>query len=194
MSEKQELAESILDRLEGADNPEQYRSLRDQLYGLGSEVVPLLREELDSWHYRRRMAACTNLGRLGDAESVPKMVDLLNDPQADVREMALFSLGILGDESCVEAVRGAIDDYDADVRYRALIALNDLGYEKIEQILIRCLESDDAYGVREQALSLLKQKGSPQAVPAILKSLLERDKDMQRMAEESLDQIGRAHV
>ena len=189
MEDKEELARSILERIEQADDPEQYRSLRDQLYGLGTEIIPLLRTELDSWHYRRRMAAATNLGRLGDAHSVPDMVELLNDPQADVREMALFALGILGDQSVVEAVRGALDDYDADVRYRALIALNDLGYENLETILIRCLENDDAYGVREQALSLLQETGSPRAVPTILKALLEREKDMQRMSEEALDRL-----
>jgi ATP-dependent Clp protease ATP-binding subunit ClpC len=186
MDDKEELARDILERIEQAD---EYRSYRDQLYGLGAEVIPLLREELDSWHYRRRMAAATNLGRLGDTQSVPKLVDLLNDPQADVREMALFSLGILGDESVVDTVRGALDDYDADVRYRALIALNDLGYQNLETILIERLQEDDAYGVREQALSLLHDVGTPRAVPAILESLLERDKDMQQMAEEGLDRL-----
>ncbi len=189
MDEKTELARDILERIEHADNPEEYRSYRDQLYGLGTEIIPLLREELDSWHYRRRMAAATNLGRLGDTASVPRLVELLNDPQADVREMALFGLGILGDESVVDAVRGALDDYDADVRYRALIALNDLGYKNLETILIERLREDDAYGVREQALSLLHEAGTPRAVPAILESLLERDKDMQQMAEETLDRL-----
>jgi len=189
MSDKEELAQGILERIEQADKPDQYRSLRDQLYGLGADIVPTLRDQLDSWHYRRRMAAATNLGRLGDTRSIPRMVELLNDPQADVREMALFALGILGDDSVVDAVRGALDDYDADVRYRALIALNDLGYDGLETILITRLEHDEAYGVREQALSLLQEVGTPRCVPAILKSLLERDKDMQRMAEEALDRL-----
>lgn len=189
MTEKEELAKGIFERIEQTDDTDQYRSLRDQLYGLGAEIIPLLREELESWHYRRRMAAATNLGRLGDAHSVPQMVELLNDPQADVREMALFALGILGDQSVVDAVRGALDDYDADVRYRALIALNDLGYDGLETILIDRLEHDDAYGVREQALSLLQEVGTPRSVPTILQALLERDKDMQRMAEEALDRL-----
>jgi len=189
MSDKEELAEEILERIEGADDPGEYRSLRDQLYGLGADIVPVLRSELESWHYRRRMAAATNLGRLGDTHSVPRMVELLNDPQADVREMALFALGILGDDSIVDDVRGALDDYDADVRYRALIALNDLGYDGLETILIERLEHDEAYGVREQALSLLQETGTPRCIPTVLKALLERDKDMQRMAEETLDRL-----
>jgi ATP-dependent Clp protease ATP-binding subunit ClpC len=187
--DKEARARDILDTIEEADDPDTYRSLRDQLYGLGSEVVPLLREELDSWHYRRRMAAATNLGRLRDSQSVPKLVELLGDPQADVREMALFALGIVGDQSIVDAVRKALDDYDADVRYRALIALHDLGYPDLEDVLVSRLEEDDAYGVREQALSLLEEEGSPESVPAILQSLLESDKDMQRMAEEALDRL-----
>ncbi|MFB6262640.1 MAG: AAA family ATPase [Bradymonadaceae bacterium] len=185
----EQLARDILERIEDADDPEEYRKYRDQLYGLGSDIIPLLRRELDSWHYRRRMAAATNLGRLGDKHSVPDLVDLLDDPQAEVREMALFALGILGDESVVEPVRACLEDYDADVRYRALIALKDLGYPKLENLLIKCLTEDDAYGVREQALSLLEEEGSPRAVPTILKAFLENDKEMQQMAEEALDRL-----
>ncbi|GEM_PF-1389099 len=184
-----ERAAEILERIEEADSEEQYRNLRDQLYGLGEDVAPLLRRELTSWHYRRRMAAATNLGRLGDKTAVTPLVDCLGDPQAGVREMALFSLGILGDSSVVDAVRQCLDDYDSDVRYRALIALHDLGYPGLESILIERLREDDAYGVREQALTLLAKEGSPHAVPAILEALLESERQMQRTAEEALDSL-----
>jgi ATP-dependent Clp protease ATP-binding subunit ClpC len=184
-----ERAAEILKRIEDAESEEQYRNLRDQLYGLGEDVAPILRRELDSWHFRRRMAAATNLGRLGDRTAVTRLVDCLSDPQAGVREMALFSLGILGDSSVVDAVRKCLDDYDSDVRYRALIALDDLGYPGLESILIDRLREDDAYGVREQALTLLAEEGTPHAVPAILESLLESERQMQRTAEEALDSL-----
>ena len=86
MDDKEERARDILERIEQTDESDEYRSYRDQLYGLGAEVIPLLREELDSWHYRRRMAAATNLGRLGDTQSVPKLVDLLNDCRCPLLE------------------------------------------------------------------------------------------------------------
>lgn len=188
MEDVWDLGRQLLDKIQDCEDEERYRGLRDQLYGLGPQVIPLLRQELNSVHHRRRMASATNLGRMGDAQSVGALVQLLNDPQSGVREMALFGLGILGDATATEAILNALGDYDADVRYRALVALNDLGYPHIEDVLVRCM-SDDAYGVREQALTQLKVKGTPRAIIAILRALLEREVEMQRMAEEAMDRL-----
>ncbi|MFP4597043.1 MAG: AAA family ATPase [Persicimonas sp.] len=188
MEDKEQLARQLLDKIEETEDEERYRSFRDQLYGLGPKVLPVLREALSSYHYRRRMAAATNLGRLGDGQAVPELVRLLNDPQAGVREMSLFALGILGDKSVTDAIVNSLNDYDADVRYRALVALSDLGYAQLEDMLIRCM-SDEAYGVREQALSQLRTIGSVKSVPVVLRALLERESEMQQMAEEALDRL-----
>ena len=188
MEDVWDLGRQLLDKIQDCEDEERYRSFRDQLYALGPQIVALLREELHSVHHRRRMAAATNLGRLGDAQSVGALVQLLNDPQSGVREMALFGLGILGDAAATEPILNALNDYDADVRYRALVALNDLGYPHIEDVLIRCM-SDDAYGVREQALTQLRAKGTPRAIIVVLRALLEREVEMQRMAEEAMDRL-----
>lgn len=188
MEEKLEWARELLQRIEETDGEERYRNYRDQIYGLGAMIIPILRENLSNPHYLRRMAAATNLGRLGHRDSVPDLVRLLNDPQAGVREMALFSLGILGDPSVTEAVLQSLHDYDADVRYRALVALGDLNYPHLEEVLIRCME-DESYGVREQAISQLRVAGTPRCIPIVLKALLEREPEMQRNAEELLDRL-----
>lgn len=184
----EELVQEILTEIQACDDEDRYRSLRDQLYGFGEEVIPALRVELESPHFRRRMAAATNLGRLGDKDSVPALITLLNDPQAGVREMVLFALGILGVHSAVEPILGSLTDYDADVRYRAVVALTDLNYPQLEDVLIRAM-GDESYGVREQALSQLRAIGTPRATPVILKALLEREREMQQMAEEALDRL-----
>ena len=188
MEEIWEVGKTLLERIEESEDEERYRSFRDQLYGLGPEVISLLREELQSPHYRRRMASATNLGRLGDVASVPALINLLNDPQSGVREMALFGLGILGESRATEAVLGALNDYDADVRYRALVALSDLGYPNMEDVLVRAM-GDEAYGVREQALGQLRAIASPRAIVVILRALLEPEPEMQRMSEETLDRL-----
>ncbi|MFW5967009.1 MAG: HEAT repeat domain-containing protein, partial [Persicimonas sp.] len=188
MEDARQEARRLLDKIERTDDEEHYRSYRDQLYGLGPAIAPLLRDELQSRHYRRRMAAATNLGRLGDTKAVPRLIGLLNDPQASVREMALFALGILGDPSAAEAILNSLNDYDADVRYRAVIALSDLGYSDLEDVLIRCMD-DEAFGVREQALSRLRTVGTVKSVPVVLRALLEREREMQQMAEEALDRL-----
>ncbi|MFP4600958.1 MAG: HEAT repeat domain-containing protein, partial [Persicimonas sp.] len=188
MEDARQEARRLLDKIEQTDDEERYRTYRDQLYGLGPTIAPLLREELQSPHFRRRMAAATNLGRLGDVKSVPKLIGLLNDPQATVREMALFALGILGDPSAASAILKSLNDYDADVRYRAVIALSDLGYGDLEEVLIQCME-DEAFGVREQALSRLRTVGTVRSAPVVLRALLEREREMQQMAEEALDRL-----
>jgi ATP-dependent Clp protease ATP-binding subunit ClpC len=188
MQDTLDLARQLLEIIQSCEEEDRYRGHRDQLYGLGPEIIPLLREELQSVHYRRRMAAATNLGRLGDTASVTPLTLLLNDPQSGVREMALFGLGLLGDTSATDAILNTLNDYDADVRYRALVALSDLGYPHIEDVLIRA-SSDEAYGVREQALSQLRNAGTPRAIVAILRGLLEREHEMQQMAEEALDRL-----
>ena len=183
-----ELGRELLEQIQQCEDEDRYRGLRDQLYALGPEIIPLLREEIRSIHYRRRMAAATNLGRLGDTHSVAALVGLLSDPQSGVREMALFGLGILGDHSATEAVINSLSDYDADVRYRALVALSDLGYPHLEDALIRAM-ADEAYGVREQALSQLRNLGTPRAIVPILRALLEREVEMHQMAEEAMDRL-----
>lgn len=189
MDEKlEQLAQRLLERIEESEDEERYRSYRDQLYGIGPEVAELMRAQLTHPHFRRRMAAATNLGRLGDVGAAPLLVRLLGDPQAGVREMALFALGILGDTSVTGAILNSLNDYDADVRYRALVALSDLGYADLEDVLIRCM-SDEAYGVREQALGQLRSVASVKAMPVVLRALLEREVEMQQMAEEALDRL-----
>ncbi|TXD33735.1 AAA family ATPase [Lujinxingia vulgaris] len=183
-----ELAGRLLDKIEACEDEERYRDYRDQLYALGTPILGILRENLGHRHHLRRMAAATNLGRLGDRESIPKLIGLIHDPHAGVREMALFSLGILGDSSSTEAVLGAMHDYDADVRYRALVALGDLNYAHLEEVLIRAME-DESYGVREQALTQLRTVGTPRCLPVVLKALLERELEMQQSAEEILDRL-----
>lgn len=188
MDETLELARQFFDKIEETEDEDRYRYYRDQLYGLGPAITDILRENLKHRHHARRMAAATNLGRLGQLEAVPELILLVNDPLAGVREMAIFALGILGDLSASEAILTSLHDYDSDVRYRALVALSDLKYPQLEEILIRCM-SDEAFGVREQALSQLRHAATVNAMAVVLKSLLEREIEMQQMAEEILDRL-----
>ena len=57
MQEKRELALELLTEIENCEDEDRYRNLRDQVYGLGHDVVELLRDELMSIHYRRGSAA-----------------------------------------------------------------------------------------------------------------------------------------
>ena len=74
---------------------------------------------------RRRAALAA--GRIGDRALVPPLVELLDDPEVEVRRMAAFALGLVGDAAAVERLLSALADPDGTVRGRAAEALGRIG-------------------------------------------------------------------
>jgi cyclophilin family peptidyl-prolyl cis-trans isomerase/HEAT repeat protein len=58
---------------------------------------------------------------------VPALIDLMNDSDAEVRQIAAFALGLIGDRSAGDRLAGALQDQDAVVRGRAAEALGRIG-------------------------------------------------------------------
>lgn len=66
------------------------------------------------------------LARIGDPVVVPDLLAIANDPDADVRKMAVYALGLLAvpsDATVATALRRALDDSAVDVRWNAALAL-----------------------------------------------------------------------
>ena len=185
---ERQLAESMMQRIIHAADEDEYRDLRDQLWALGEAAIPTLRAALTSRYPRQRMAAACNLGRLSDYPSIGELIALLRDPSSRVREMALFGLGVLGRAQAIEPILDCVNDYDPDVRYRVLVALKDLQYKDLETVLVGAIK-DDAYAVREQALSTLRDRATQKSLPYLLLALLEPEVKMQSLAETTLDRI-----
>ena len=74
---------------------------------------------------RRRAALAA--GRIGDPALVPPLVDLLDDPEVEVRRIAAFALGLVGDAAGFDRLLAALGDPDAGVRGRAAEALGRIG-------------------------------------------------------------------
>jgi HEAT repeat protein len=72
--------------------------IQDRIDGLKKDCIALFRPFLFDRSARLRRAALIGLARLGDAESLPAMMGLLQDGNQTVRDAALLALGILGSD------------------------------------------------------------------------------------------------
>ena len=87
---------------------------------------------------RRRAALAA--GRVGDATSVPTLVELMNDSDAEIRQMAAFAMGLIGDRSAVERLVPSLKDADATVRARAAEALGRIGDPRAAADVVKMIE------------------------------------------------------
>jgi HEAT repeat protein len=73
-----------------------------------------------------RLYATFALARIGDPVVVPDLLALANDPEVDVRKMAVYALGavaVASDATAGTALRRALTDPATDVRWNAALAL-----------------------------------------------------------------------
>lgn len=125
-----------------------------------------------------------------DATAQQNLINLLEDPDPDVRMEAAYTLGKLKITSAVDAlVKNLEDDPEGDVRIQSVIALGEIASASTLKPLIRCLEQDGyphldhvidemefspSWEVQSQALRALGKLGDPRSIAPIIK-LLEND-------------------
>lgn len=94
---------------------------------------------------RLRWQVATALGAYKEASATEALVQLMKDPDADVRDWATFGLGSLHDADS-PAIRAALwqglEDSDADVRGEALIGLAERRDPGLIDYLVKHLGSD----------------------------------------------------
>jgi HEAT repeat protein len=92
-----------------------------------------------------RAAAAIALGDLEAKDLLPKLLLLVDDDDAHVRQMAINALGEIGDERAAPRLRRALTDSRPEVRYQATIAiarvLSDAA--EIEEAIVRATRDDD---------------------------------------------------
>jgi HEAT repeat protein len=132
--------------------------------------VRRLFQEADDPEMKRYLALV--LGRTGDREALPLLVEALNDEDDRTRIYALWALGILGDPQAREPLTAALTDQDAGVRKIAAFALGELGDRSVIPNLQPLLD-DAVTDVRWNAALSLARLGSDAGVP-VLESMLDR--------------------
>lgn len=132
--------------------------------------VRRLFQEADDPEMKRYLALV--LGRTGDREALPLLVQALEDEDDRTRIYALWALGILGDPRAREPLAEALSDPDPGLRKTAAFALGELNDPAVIPGL-RPLLDDAATDVRWNAALSLARLGSDAGVP-VLESMLDR--------------------
>jgi HEAT repeat protein len=101
------------------------------------------------------------------------LVELLSDPQADLRMHAALALGHVGDPAAVPALVAALDDEDPNVRFHAIEALGAIGAGDAVERLADIARSGDFF-LSFPAIDALAKADDPR-VGAALISLLDNE-------------------
>ena len=108
--------------------------------------------------WMRRVYAAHGLARLGDRASIPRLLDSLDDENADVRRAVILALGGLAkpeDEAVrTRLVRELDDDRDAPCRNMAAVSLGRIGGAGVTKALRRTYDDGDQIHRTYAALAL----------------------------------------
>lgn len=163
------------------------------------QVIHLLKHPDD--RVRSRAARRLSEMRASAKHSTPYLIDLLSDPNRDVRIEAAYALGSVGDDAAlVPLIRTLMDD-DRKVRLWALKGLRKFGDRAIPAIiesfgndspLAKLQYEDEAgnkHGIRATLREHLVDLGG-KAVPLLIKGVDHRDPRVQSNCVTTLGDIG----
>jgi len=104
-----------------------------------------------------RAQAVLALGKIGDPEDVPVLLEGTKDESWPVRAQAANALGMIGEVSTIPALKDLAADEEWWVRLNACKALANMGPEG-EKALLELLQGDDHYA-RDRAAATLETRG-----------------------------------
>jgi HEAT repeat protein len=138
--------------------------------GAEAEVRRLFAESGEDPRVRRYLALV--LGRTGDREALPLLVEAASDADPETRIYALWSLGAIGDRRARAPLEAALVDPDSGVRKTAAFAAGALQEGELAPAL-RPLLADPTADVRWNAAVALARLGDDSGTP-VLEQMLDR--------------------
>lgn len=118
-----------------------------------------------------RIAAIYALGKLDDPKGIPALVAVLDDPDPDLRALAMGKLVFFNDRSLVPRLVQALGDREPRVRQHALYALQRLKAASAADQIARVLGRDKDETTRYNAVLALAAVGTRKQVPAFVQAL-----------------------
>jgi len=123
-----------------------------------SDARPALSSTLlHTWNEDVRAQATLALGKIGDPEDVPLILEIAKSPSWPVRAQAANALGLIGEVSTIPVLKALAIDREWWVRLNATKALANMGPEG-EKALLELLQGDDSYA-RDRAAATLESRG-----------------------------------
>ena len=122
-----------------------------------------------------------------EVETLPTLIEFLNDTDPDLRMQAALALGEQRDLNAVAALLTALEDDDSNVRFHAIEALGKIGSIEAAEPLAQIAESQDFF-LAFPAIDALKQIGEPGVAPRLIK--LFSVEALRNVAAEALGAVG----
>ncbi|HVP93905.1 MAG TPA: HEAT repeat domain-containing protein [Methanoregulaceae archaeon] len=181
----------------------------------GKEGVDHLLEALRKTRNKHvKLGIIEALGEIRDNRAVPDLLKALKDNDNEIRWEAALALGEIGDAGSIPALVEGLKDEDRYVRYATAIALERLnwkpenetlhaylhlgkqewdklqgiGYPAIEALAVAL--KDRNADVREKAVQVLGEIGSPDAIPFVYRALRDASDEVRWSAVKAAPRVG----
>ena len=155
---------------------------------LGPEHIAALILELDSADATRRSAAAQTLGDAKAEAAIPKLVELLDDPNNDAQWKATVALGAIGVPALPKVI-GALAHEKERARWKAENVVKMVGADAVPA-LTKALQ-DRRVRIRQSAAFLLGELQDPRSLEGLAAALGDKDEDVRWKAATSLTKFGR---
>ncbi len=163
------------------------------LITMGNEATDLLFETLGNPSPLMRGHAALALGRIGYKPAVPRLIDLLEDPDWQVRETAVNGLGLIQDATAIIPLVSCLSDTVPAVQNQATEALAGFGSLAVDHLLDALAHEKDKFTLR-QIIHCLGLIGNERAIGALAAQLRSSYFVVRRTAVTALVRFGEAVI
>lgn len=129
------------------------------------ELAPAFRDQLRS---APAPYLVRTLGELGDRDSVPHLVELLDDPETPLEALVLESLGRIGGPAARSALRDCVTECSGQRERMAYRALSRCATEEDDELFRQAVTHDDWY-IRLSCAEVLGRFSRPENLAALAK-------------------------
>ncbi len=156
----------------GALSDESWRVRRAAINGVSQRAAPdaiaaLISSVVENHHNPSLLNSALQVLTSSDVDTVSPLIELLKNPNADLRMQAALALGEQQDARATDALIQALNDEDTNVRYHAVEALGKFKAAGAVDALVEIAESRDFF-LTFAALDALTKIGDARIVPRIM--------------------------
>ncbi|WP_103667164.1 HEAT repeat domain-containing protein [Pseudanabaena sp. BC1403] len=152
------------------------------------DIICNLQDENNDNYIRRNLIEA--LGKIASDKGICHLINMLNDPNPDIRGQVAKILGKTGSRISVESLIQSLQDQETNVRSKAVEALGEIGSEQAIEHIIDLLK-DNNPNVRKSAARALGEIGNEKAVQPLIDEVFnDLDPYVRESVACALSQIG----